>query len=119
MDRLASKIYQAGEIPYAGDDRKKRRRFFLGVERTGFVLELHETILAEGVETHPPHKHERDEIVIVVEGTAEIHLDGKLEAAPAGSLIYVQSNQMHSLRNVGKSPCRYYVVELRGREAQV
>jgi mannose-6-phosphate isomerase-like protein (cupin superfamily) len=35
----------------------------------------------------------------------------------AGSVIYFGSNQMHSIRNAGSAPCRYYVVELRGDEA--
>ncbi len=115
--RLSSRVYQAAQTPYEGDEKKKGRRFFYGAEHSGFMLEVHETILGTGVETHAPHKHEHEEIVIVVEGTAEACLGGKLETAPAGSVIFMESNQMHSLRNVGKVPCRYYIVELRGREA--
>jgi quercetin dioxygenase-like cupin family protein len=58
-----------------------------------------------------------EEIVIVVEGTLEAYLDGKTEAAEAGSVIFLGSNQMHSVRNVRTTPSRYYVVELRGKEA--
>jgi quercetin dioxygenase-like cupin family protein len=55
--------------------------------------------------------------VIVVEGTAETFVEGKTEVAETGSVIYFGSNQMHSVRNVGTTPCRYYVLELRGSEA--
>ena len=74
-------------------------------------------MLGEGTETHAPHKHEHEEIVIVVEGAVETYLEGKTEVAEAGSVIYFGSNQMHSARNAGRAPCRYYVVELRGKEA--
>jgi quercetin dioxygenase-like cupin family protein len=114
---LPSKIYHNAQIPYEGDQKKKGRRFFYGTNRSGFNLEMHETILGPGTETHAPHKHLHEEIVIVMEGTVETYLEGKTETAEAGSVIYFASNQMHSARNAGGTPCRYYVIELRGSEA--
>jgi XRE family transcriptional regulator, regulator of sulfur utilization len=114
---LPSKIYHGNQIPYEGDQKKKGRRFFYGAKRSGFNLEMHETILGPGMETHAPHKHLHEEIVMVIEGTVEAYLEGKTETAAAGSVIYFASNQMHSARNAGGTPCRYYVIELRGSEA--
>ena len=114
---LASKVYHNGRIAYEGDAKKKGRRFFYGKTHGGFNLETHETVLGEGTETHAPHKHEHEEIVIVVAGAVETYLDGKTEIAEAGSVIYFGSNQMHSARSAGTAPCRYYVIELRGKEA--
>src|SRR5687768_11622481 len=69
---LPSNVYKHEAIPYRSEnDRKKGRRFFAGANRSGFGLEMHETILAPGVETHAPHKHLHEEIVIVIEGTVE------------------------------------------------
>jgi quercetin dioxygenase-like cupin family protein len=114
---LPSKIYHNSQIPYEGDQKKKGRRFFYGANRSSFNLEMHETILGAGTETHAPHKHLHEEIVIVIEGTVETYLEGKTDTAEAGSVIYFASNQMHSARNAGGTPCRYYVIELRGSEA--
>jgi mannose-6-phosphate isomerase-like protein (cupin superfamily) len=114
---LPAKVYHSAQIPYIGDEKKKGRAFFRGAEHSGFNLEAHETVLGAGTETHAPHKHEHEEIVIVVEGTAQTFMEGKTETVEAGSVIYFGSNQMHSLRNAGTTPCRYYVVELRGKEA--
>lgn len=113
---LPTKIYGNASIPYQGDEGKKGRQFFHGSTHGQFALEMHETILGPSVQTHEPHKHEHEEIVIVVEGTVETWVEGKTEVAAAGSVIYFGSNQMHSARNVGASRCRYYVVELRGHE---
>ena len=114
---LASRIYHSGQLPYQGDAKKKGRRFFYGKNHSGFSLEMHETILGPGTETHAPHKHEHEEIVIVMEGTVESFLDGVTEVAEPGSVFYYGSNQMHSARNAGTVPCRYLVLELRGNEA--
>ena len=114
---LPSKVYHAARIPYEGDDKKKGRQFFHGPNRSGFNLEMHETILGPGTQTHDPHKHEHEEIVIVFEGLVETYLEGKTELAEAGSVVYFASNQMHSARNAGAAPSRYYVIELRGSEA--
>jgi XRE family transcriptional regulator, regulator of sulfur utilization len=114
---LPPKVHHHNEIPYVGDDKKKGRRFFYGTTHGGFNMEMHETILGRGTETHAPHKHEHEEVVIVVEGAVEAYLDGKTEVAETGSVIYFGSNQMHSARAVGKGACRYYVLELRGNEA--
>jgi hypothetical protein len=37
----------------------------------------------------------------------ETYMEGKTEIAAAGSVIYLASNQMHSVRHVGTAPCRY------------
>jgi XRE family transcriptional regulator, regulator of sulfur utilization len=114
---LPSKVYHSAQIPYTGDQKKKGRRFFYGVNHSDFNLEMHETILGPGIETHAPHKHVHEEIVIVLEGTMEAFIEGKTETAEAGSVVYFASNQLHSSRNAGTTPCRYYVLELRGDAA--
>jgi quercetin dioxygenase-like cupin family protein len=115
--RMPTKLYHDKEIPYTGDDSKKGRRFFYGATHTDYKLEMHETILGAGTQTHAPHKHEHEEIVIVMQGAIEMYNDGKTDVAETGSVIYFGSNQMHSVRNVGSTPCRYYVLELRANEA--
>jgi XRE family transcriptional regulator, regulator of sulfur utilization len=111
---LPSKIYHDKQIPYEGDEKKKGREFFHGPNHSGLSFEMHETILGPGTQTHAPHKHEHEEIIIVFEGTVETWLEGRTELAETGSVIYYGSNQMHSARNAGPTRCRYYVIELRG-----
>jgi mannose-6-phosphate isomerase-like protein (cupin superfamily) len=115
--KLTSKVYHSTELPYKGDEKRKGRQFFLGAGHTGFKLELHETILGPGVDNGAPHKQLDEVIMIVVEGAVEALVGDVNEIAEAGSVIFVGSNQMHGMRNAGKTPCRYYVVELHGSEA--
>jgi quercetin dioxygenase-like cupin family protein len=112
---LPGKIYHSAQVPYTGDDKKKARRFFYGAEQSGYNLEMHETVLGAGIETHAPHTHPHQEIIVLIEGTLEVFVDGRTEKVEAGSVIFYEPNKPHSLRNIGTTSCRYYVVELRGR----
>jgi quercetin dioxygenase-like cupin family protein len=114
---LPAKVYHSTQVPYTGDERKKARRFFFGAEQSGFNLEMHETVLGPGVETHPAHTHAHQEIIILIEGTVDVFMDGRTEKVEAGSVIFYEPNKPHNLRNTGTTACRYYVVELRGKTA--
>jgi quercetin dioxygenase-like cupin family protein len=114
---LPSKVYQTEQIPYTGNAKKKGRRFFRGVTHTGFNLEMHETMLAPGEISHPPHKHVNEEVIFLMEGTIEASIEGRVTLANAGSVTYFASNEMHNFKNAGAAPCRYYVLELHGDTA--
>ena len=114
---LPGKIYHSSQIPYTGNDDKKGRRFFIGTTHTDFNIETHETILGPGMDTHAPHNHEHEEMLVIVSGTLEVHVADKSETAEAGSIVYLASNIMHNAHNPGATPCRYVVIELRGAAA--
>ena len=73
-------------------------------------LEIHITTLKAGEESHPPHKHVNEEILIVKEGTVEALVNGELKRGGPGSLIFQASNQLHNIRNVGTTPATYHVI---------
>ncbi len=74
-------------------------------------LECHITTLNPGQEAHPPHKHPAEEVIIVKEGTVESLVNGQLKVVGPGSVIFQASNQMHGIRNVGKTPATYHVFQ--------
>jgi mannose-6-phosphate isomerase-like protein (cupin superfamily) len=47
----------------------------------------------------------------------EVFMDGTREQVEAGSVIFYGPNRPHSLRNAGTTPCRYFVIEWRGKNA--
>ena len=73
-------------------------------------LEIHITTLRAGEESHPPHKHPNEEILIVKEGQVEALVNGELKRGGPGSLIFQASNQMHNIKNVGTTPATYHVI---------
>jgi len=73
-------------------------------------LEIHITTLKPGVESHPPHQHPNEEMLIVREGNVEALVDGKLKRVGPGSIIFQASNQLHNIKNVGDTPATYHVI---------
>jgi quercetin dioxygenase-like cupin family protein len=53
----------------------------------------------------PPHYHEReDEIFVVQEGRMAFLVDGTWEEVPEGSTVFAPKMSVHSLKNVGDAP---------------
>jgi quercetin dioxygenase-like cupin family protein len=117
VPNLDSHIYHPDQSTDLGGKEKKGGRIFYGKDHSGYKLEMHETVLGPGVESHAPHKHEHEEIITMLEGTVEVNVAGNRQTAEKGAIIYYGSNQMHNLRNTGQTPARYYVLELRGHES--
>ncbi len=73
-------------------------------------LESHITTLEPGQSPHPPHQHPNEELIIVKEGAVEAYVEGQWVPASTGSMIFFASNHPHTLRNIGKTPATYHVV---------
>jgi len=87
------------------------RKVFQAPTPTLDELECHITTLNPGESPHPPHKHPDEELIIVKEGTVESTLNGKTYQLGPGSVIFQASNEMHGIRNVGKTPATYHVIK--------
>jgi quercetin dioxygenase-like cupin family protein len=64
---------------------------------------------------YPKHAHPGEEIVYVVEGFLEYHVEGKLPVTlKAGEVLFIPYGAIHSVKNVGKgkaSEIATYIVE--------
>jgi XRE family transcriptional regulator, regulator of sulfur utilization len=74
-------------------------------------LEMHITTLNAGQESHPPHQHVAEELIIIKEGTLESFVNGENRRVGPGSIVFQASNQPHSIRNVGTGPATYHVIQ--------
>jgi quercetin dioxygenase-like cupin family protein len=73
-------------------------------------LEMHITTLNPGETSHAPHQHPNEELIIIREGTVETLSAGEWKRLGPGSIIFNASNELHGIRNVGKTPAVYHVV---------
>jgi mannose-6-phosphate isomerase-like protein (cupin superfamily) len=71
----------------------------------------HISTLNPGENTGALHRHPQEELVIIKEGTLEINIDGKIQTATAGSMIFYSANENENMRNIGKTPATYYVIQ--------
>ena len=76
-------------------------------------LEIHITTLNPGAVSHPPHRHQEEELLIVREGTVETLQNGVATRLGPGSIIFHASNDLHNIRNAGSVPATYHVVQWR------
>jgi quercetin dioxygenase-like cupin family protein len=73
-------------------------------------LEMHVSTLNPGLESHPPHRHVNEELIILREGKCETLSDGKWVKVNPGSVVFNASNSLHGFRNVGTTPATYHVI---------
>ena len=85
--KLETNVYHPDQSTDLAGKSKKGSRIFLGEDHSGFQLEMHETVLGPGVAAHPPHKHVHEEIIVVLEGSLETHVEGQTRMAEKGAVI--------------------------------
>jgi mannose-6-phosphate isomerase-like protein (cupin superfamily) len=51
-----------------------------------------------------------EEVLILREGTAEAYVNGVWTPMTTGSMVLMGSMVPHAIRNSGKVPCTYYVI---------
>lgn len=106
-----SGVYRFGALPEKKNAAGVSTRAVLkGTLPTGELLEVHETMLPAGQMPHPPHEHTHSEVIVIVEGQLQFVNEGVNESAGPGDVIYVASNRLHGMKNIGSTPARYVVV---------
>ena len=73
-------------------------------------LEMHVTTLNPGMESHAPHRHVNEELIIIREGNCETLSNGNWVKCGPGSVVFNASNSLHGFRNVGTTPAVYHVI---------
>ena len=86
------------------------KKFFETPTPTLELLECHVTTLKPGTNSHAPHQHPEEEVIILKEGTLEALINGEWKRVAPGSVIFFASNILHGVRNVGETPAVYHVL---------
>jgi len=107
---LLSAMYPSEKLAVRTEGSAEYRNVLKGKLATGESLEVHETTLLPGAAPHPPHHHAHSEMWLIREGTVEITLNGVRNQLGPGSVGFVESNDEHGIKNVGKGPATYFVV---------
>jgi mannose-6-phosphate isomerase-like protein (cupin superfamily) len=107
---LSSFVKPYSELPVKQNGQNESRPILDGVTHSGDHLEVHETILAPGSEPHPPHRHEHEELFLLMKGSVAVTIDGKTTTIGPGSAAFVHSNELHGVHNPGPEKAQYFVV---------
>jgi mannose-6-phosphate isomerase-like protein (cupin superfamily) len=106
------------------EDRVKRWRphhLFAGVTTNVLHMSAHVSVLSPGHSPHPPHAHGEEEILVVLDGEAEIviaqnetGLGARCEQLSAASFAYYPAFQFHTIRNTTATPITYLMFKWTG-----
>lgn len=101
------------EVKFEENPRGGRRQFFDRPTSTLTRLEMHTTKLNEGLNSHEPHTHPEEEVVLLLSGDAETQIGEEHTKVLPGGLIFLDSNVPHAITNIGKGPCEYFAFSMR------
>lgn len=52
----------------------------------------------------PPHQHDCEEVILVTEGSGELHMDGKVTPFGPDTTLVLPPNRPHQIFNTGRVP---------------
>jgi len=73
-------------------------------------LAMHISEILPGQAAHEPHAHEGEEIMFVLEGTAEIRMGDEVQTVGANTAVFCPPGVFHGIRNAGETPIRYMII---------
>jgi mannose-6-phosphate isomerase-like protein (cupin superfamily) len=76
----------------------------------------HASVLSAGVMPHTPHQHPEEELLIILDGEADLVIKPGTEPAKRfrarpGVLVYYPAFAAHTIHNVGRAPVRYLMMK--------
>jgi len=69
------------------------------------------SVVAPHQATHAPHVHAEDEFFFILEGRAEVFLQGEWKSVGPYTSFYCPSNVEHGIRNPGDKELKYLVIK--------
>ena len=108
---MGSKIFDWDALKVEKTNVGERRDVVRAPTATLDELEMHITTLNAGQQSHAPHQHAAEELIIIKEGQLESFVNGEYRKVGPGSIVFQASNQLHAIRNIGKTSATYHVVQ--------
>jgi (S)-ureidoglycine aminohydrolase len=100
-------------LSYTEKNNKGNRKYFDRPTAMCENYEMHITCLKQKGPSHAGHIHPDTEIILVIEGDAEMTIDGKNYSGGPGDLFLVESGKLHQVGNATEKPCSYFAFKWR------
>ena len=106
-------ILDWNDLKTANTGKGYRRDFFNRPTSHLAQFEMHTTALNAGEESHLPHTHVQEEIILILRGHVEMYINGDRYNASAGDVVFLSSRIPHALTNTGEEQCEYFAFQWR------
>ncbi len=124
---MLSTVVQALDLPLEEElgGGWKPYQLFGGVTPILSHMNCHTSVLSSGHCPHPPHAHHEEELLIILDGEAELIIadsnswDGaRVERVAKGAFAYYPAFQHHTIRNSSGQPLTYLMFKWHGQGAR-
>ena len=99
------------DMVYKPHDRGGVRQLF---DRKTVMMnrfDIHITSLNPGISSHPPHTHQNEEIILMIDGEGEMILGDKKQKIITGDAAWVESMIPHNITNIASRPAVYFAIQ--------
>lgn len=107
--KLRSTVFRFEELAVKPTEVGERRDVSRQPTATLAEFECHVSTLNPEKASHPPHTHAQEELIILREGTLDVHQDGHDTRVGPGSVFFFAANHPHAVQNHGDTPAKYFV----------
>jgi (S)-ureidoglycine aminohydrolase len=101
------------DVAFNKNEKGGRKNFFNRSTSQLEKFEMHTTALNSGLESHAPHTHKEEEIILILKGNVKMHIAGKLYPAEPGDVVFLSSGVSHALLNTGNEQAEYFAFQWR------
>jgi (S)-ureidoglycine aminohydrolase len=74
-------------------------------------FDVHATLLNNGYNSHDPHTHRAEELILMLDGNSQFQIGQEKFQAYTGDAVLMASKVLHAAQNVGTKPCSYYAIQ--------
>ena len=74
-------------------------------------FDIHITSLNPEINSHEPHTHKNEEIILMIDGVGEMQLGASKQTIVTGDAAWVESEIPHNFTNTGKRPAVYFAIQ--------
>jgi (S)-ureidoglycine aminohydrolase len=99
------------DIAFKPHDKGGVRQFFDRPTAMFSRFDIHVTQLNVGFKSHDPHTHINEEIILMLDGNAEMQIGNEHQKANPGDVVLLGSTILHNLTNIGNTPCLYFAIQ--------
>ena len=123
--RLTNRVYPL-RVPLGADEARGWKPYYVFAGCTVNLdnLTCHASVLIHDHSPHPPHRHDEEEILILLAGEADLLLPDLPSSSPdrrmrlkAGQLVYYPAHFPHTLQTTSDAPANYLMFKWRNRAA--
>ena len=117
MQPVNSGVYHWNELTVTKIEKREGRKIVQGTMPEYDYFEIHATTQEKGALPRPPHaQKDREELIIIKEGTMKCTIGNQTKIVGAGSVLLIPPLEMQTFENVGDGPLTYYVFAFRSKK---